>query len=125
PVFGTIGGIFCVLMYPITGSIFWLYLARINFLMNLFNLLPTPPLDGGWIAPVFSPKLLALGVVLLFVVGVSNPMIWILALMSLPRIIAGWKADPATQPYYKVKPGDRLIFGISYIALAAFLAFSG
>jgi Zn-dependent protease len=125
PVFGTIGGILCVLIYFVNGSIFWLHLARFNFLMNLFNLLPTVPLDGGWIVPVFSSKILAFGVVLLLLVGFHNPMIWILAMMSLPRIIGGWKADPETQPYYRVKPGERWIYGVSYIALAAFLAFSG
>lgn len=124
PVFGAIGGVFCVLMYLSSGWLFWLVLARFNFFMNLFNLLPTPPLDGGWIAPLFSPKLLALGVVLLFVVGITNPMIWVLVLMSLPRIIAGWKADPRTQPYYRVSTTARVKYGIAYLGLAAFLALS-
>jgi Zn-dependent protease len=125
PVFGTIGGIFCLLMFLVTQGPFWLYLARFNFLMNLFNLLPTVPLDGGWIAPVFSPKLLAFGVLLLFLVGWHNPMIWMLAIMSLPRIISGWKADPKTQPYYQVTARERVIFGAAYLGLAAFLAISG
>ncbi len=120
PVFGTLGGIVCLGIYFVTGSPFWVVLAKFNFMINLFNLLPTAPLDGGWITPVFSGKLLAIGSVLLLLVGFRNPFIWILAFVSIPRIISGWKADP-TNPYYITTPRQKIIYALAYFGLAATL----
>ena len=127
PVFGTLAGLGCLLLYAVTPghSPFWLALAQVNFFMNLFNLAPTPPLDGGWITPLFSPKLLAVGAVLLLFLARYNPLIIVLALMSLPRIISGWKAKPEDSPYYQATAADRWKFGAAYLGLAAFLAVLG
>jgi Zn-dependent protease len=124
PVFGTLAGVGCLIVWALspTHSSFWLVLAQFNFLMNLFNLAPTPPLDGGWITPLFSPKLLAIGAVLLLFLVPYNPLILVLALMSLPRIISGWKAKPEDSPYYQATAADRWKFGAAYLGLAAFLA---
>ena len=127
PVFGTIAGLGCLLLYAVTPghSPLWLALAQFNFFMNLFNLAPTPPLDGGWITPLFSPKLLAIGAVLLLFLARYNPLIIVLALMSLPRIISGWKAKPEDSPYYQATAADRWKFGAAYLGLAALLAVLG
>lgn len=122
PVFGTLAGIACVGVYLLTRDSFWLSLASINFLLNLFNLAPVAPLDGGWIVPLFSPKLLALGAVLLLPLALLNPLIGLLGLLSIPRIIGGWKADPTANPYYQATSADRWKYGLAYLFLAAFLA---
>lgn len=122
PVFGTLASLACFVIYFLVGSPFWLYLATIGFWINLFNLAPTAPLDGGWIVPLFSPKLLAVGVVILVLVGFGNPLIWILGILSLPRIIGGWKANPGTNPYYQATPAQRWGIGLAYFGLAIFLA---
>ena len=124
PVWGTLFGIASVCLYWATGNPFFLTLAWVTFFLNLFNLAPMAPLDGGWIVPLFSPKLLAAGVVLLFIIAPSNPLIWILALMSLPRVIAGWKAKPGEDPYYHAPKAERLKYGLLYVGLALFLAVS-
>jgi hypothetical protein len=46
-------------------------------------------------------------------------------LMSLPRIISGWKAKPEDSPYYQATAADRWKFGAAYLGLAAFLAVLG
>lgn len=124
PVFGTIGGVLCVGIYAVTGNLFWLSLAALNFMINLFNLAPVAPLDGGWIVPLFSPKLLAIGAILLLPLTFVNPLIGLLGLLSLPRIIGGWKAKPEEQPYYQATAADRWKFGSAYVGLALFLALS-
>jgi Zn-dependent protease len=58
PVVGTAASLLCAAMYIPTHDTFWLALGQWGCYVNLFNLLPTPPLDGGWITPLFSPKLL-------------------------------------------------------------------
>jgi Zn-dependent protease len=125
PVFGTIASVVCVILFFLTSYQLFLGLAYFGFLLNLFNLFPTPPLDGGWIAPLFSPKLLAVGVVagiacaLLF--RVNNPMIYVFGLLSLPRIIGGWKANPEIQPYYQVTSAAKWKYGLLYLGLVLFL----
>ncbi len=47
PCFGLLMSIACLLAYWITGSMFFAGLATFNALLNLFNLLPILPLDGG------------------------------------------------------------------------------
>ena len=125
PVFGTLSGLGCLLLYLVAPNPYWLVLAQFCFLMNLFNLAPTPPLDGGWITPLFSPKLLAIGAVLLLFIAFYNPLVILLALMSLPRIIAGWKAKPEDSPYYQATTADRWRYGLVYLGLDAFLALAG
>jgi Zn-dependent protease len=123
PVFGTIYGVACLGLYAATNHPIWLQLASFVFFMNLFNLLPIAPLDGGWIVPVFSPKVLLLGVLLMIPIAILyNPFILILGLMSLPRIIGGWKVKPGESEYFKATARDRWTYGIAYPALAIFLA---
>ena len=124
PVFGALSGVGCLALYWLLSnhSPYWLALAQVCFLMNLFNLAPTPPLDGGWITPLFSPKLLALGAVLLLFLVPLNPLIGLLALLSLPRIISGWKANPEESDFYQATAADRWRYGAAYLGLAAFLA---
>ena len=49
PFFGLIMSLACVLAYWITDNIFFAGLASFNALLNIFNLLPILPLDGGHI----------------------------------------------------------------------------
>jgi len=122
PVFGTLASVASLAMFFATQNQFWLGLAFFGFFMNLFNLAPMAPLDGGWIAPLFSPKLLAFGIVLMIYFGLQNPLILVLGVVSIPRVIHAWKADPATQPYYRVSAAAKWKFGLAYVGLAAFLA---
>ncbi len=121
PVAGTLGGLACYACYFVTGHPFWLVLAWFNFFMNLLNLTPAPPLDGGWIAPLFSPKLLLPVLILLFFTFRHNPMVWVLALLSLPRILFAWKHGKQSA-YYQATARDRWIYGLAWGGLAAFLA---
>ncbi len=47
PVLGSIGAIACIPIYYATGNEMWAWLAYIGLFLNLFNLLPMSPLDGG------------------------------------------------------------------------------
>lgn len=54
PTFGLIMSIACLIVYWITGSEFFAGLAAFNALLNLFNMLPILPLDGGHILKSIS-----------------------------------------------------------------------
>ena len=49
PTFGLIMSLVCLIAYWVTGEMFFAGLASFNALLNLFNLLPILPLDGGHI----------------------------------------------------------------------------
>ena len=119
PVFGAIFSVVCAGIYFATGNTFWAVLGSWAFFVNLLNLAPTVPLDGGWIAPLFSPRLLAFGSILLLVLFHNNPMVWVFFVMSLPRVIQGWK-NPGNV-YYQVSPKVRRTYAFAYMGLALFL----
>ncbi|MEI6860290.1 MAG: site-2 protease family protein, partial [Shewanella sp.] len=54
PTFGLLMSIFALIAYWLTGNIFFAGLAAFNALLNLFNLLPILPLDGGHILKSIS-----------------------------------------------------------------------
>ncbi len=55
PAAGALGAFGCYLAGMQTGQPFWFALASVTFFLNLFNMLPIPPLDGGWVvAPLLS-----------------------------------------------------------------------
>lgn len=54
PSFGLVMSLLCTLAYWVTGEIFFAGLAVFNALLNLFNLLPILPLDGGHVLKSIS-----------------------------------------------------------------------
>ena len=120
PVAGTLTAVTCVGLYAATHSHFWLVLAMLGFAINLVNLAPGRPWDGGWIAPLFSPKILLPGIVLGVIIFHANPLAWIMAIMSIPSTIHAWRHGHES-PYYKAATRDRWTYGLVYIGLIAFL----
>lgn len=127
PVAGTLAGIACFMIYTLTGSELMLALAYTTFLINLFNLIPVFPLDGGWIAAAVSPRLwLAgiIGMIFLFAIGwVRNPFIFLLILLALPHLWKGiTRGDVSSEETAPVNSAQRIQMGFAYIGLSAFLA---
>jgi Zn-dependent protease len=50
PFVGGLGALACFAVGQATGAPYWYALASVMFLINLVNMLPIPPLDGGHIA---------------------------------------------------------------------------
>jgi Zn-dependent protease len=61
PLFGGILGLVYYLVYFFTGYNTFLVLSFISIIINLMNLIPIRPLDGGHIAEAISPKLCYIG----------------------------------------------------------------
>ena len=127
PLFGTLAGFGCWGIYSMTGNALFLGLALIGFFMNLFNMIPAFPLDGGWITGAVSPYIWVAGLVglmALYIVGfVRNPMIIILLILSLPRIITAFKRGTLDAPGVRTTPAQKATMGFAYVALCAVLAY--
>lgn len=122
PLLGTIGAIGCAGAGMVTGNPFWYALAMSGFLLNLFNLLPISPLDGGRIIGVISPKLWILGLVgaiaLFFLTW--SPIIALVIILGSLQINASRKRSAAEKArYYSVTPGRRIGMGLAFLALLA------
>ena len=100
-------------------------LAFTGFFLNLFNLAPISPLDGGRIVAAIHPALWIVG--LLALVGLTivapNPILILILVMGGLESWRRWqhRRNPEGEAYYRVSPTHRLITGIAYIALAALL----
>ncbi|MBE0595651.1 MAG: site-2 protease family protein, partial [Desulfuromonadales bacterium] len=122
PLLGTLGAIGCAGIGLATGNPFWYALASTGFLLNLFNLLPISPLDGGRILGVISPKLWIVG--LAGAIGLFwltwSPVIALIVIMGSLQIWSASKKEKAeTARYYKVAVGKRIAMGVAFLALVA------
>jgi Zn-dependent protease len=128
PILGTIGAGVCLVISEATGSDLFRALAYIGFLLNLFNLLPVVPLDGGRAMAAMAPWMWFLGfgalVTLLFVI--PNPILLIIVLFAGLETWRRWRQRGTRSleqaAYYRVSPRNRLLVGTVYIGLIALLA---
>jgi Zn-dependent protease len=128
PIAGTVAAILCYWVANETDSKLWLALAYTGFMLNLFNLIPLLPLDGGRITNVLSPHIWWLGIpilVALFWVRPS-PMLILVALLAAPhawRALRGKRDEDVPPRYFDTPMRIRLIYGVWYLGLCAFLGF--
>ncbi|MBI2263920.1 MAG: site-2 protease family protein [Armatimonadetes bacterium] len=123
PLLGTVGALFCQALFWVSGNPLYLSLAYVGFFLNLFNMLPVLPLDGGRVVGAISPKLWAVGLILcaVFLFVRPNLILLILVALSLPRFFSLWKMSPGEADYYHVPARSRLILSSVYFGLAALL----
>src|SRR5436305_11387377 len=100
-------------------------LAFLGFFINLFNLLPVVPLDGGRITAALHPSLWFVGFLglLALVIYRPNPILIIILLLAASELWRRWqmRRHPQMQEYYRVEPHQRLIIGALYFGLAILL----
>ncbi len=127
PVLGTVGAAACILIWQATGNDIWRALAYTGFFLNLFNLLPVVPLDGGRAMAAMSPWMWVVGFVALIplVFVFSNPIMLIILILAgletYRRLKQRRSPDAQTLAYYKVKPLDRFLVAAVYLSLIALL----
>jgi Zn-dependent protease len=127
PLLGTVGAIGCYLLARNEGSDWLLAVAYSGFFLNLFNLIPLSPFDGGRITAVLSPRIWLLGVPVLGALFYlhPSPMLLIVALLAAPQVMMAlrYRADsPEATTYYAVPTARKWQYGFCYVALLAFLA---
>ena len=126
PAVGTLAALACYGWARMDGDHFLLALAYTGFMLNLFNMIPVSPLDGGRITAVISPKIWLLGAPLLAVLFLYNPspMLILIAVLAFPQLKAALQKDSgAPSPGYYDAPLDiRLNYALYYFGLTAYLA---
>jgi Zn-dependent protease len=127
PLLGTVGAIAAYFVARETNAGWLLAVAYSGFFLNLFNLIPISPFDGGRITAVLTPRIWLLGVPIL--VGLffwrPSPMLLLMALLAAPQAWKAirWRSDShEAQTYYAVPAARKWEYGLIYLGLAGFLA---
>jgi len=100
-------------------------LAFTGFFLNLFNLAPISPLDGGRIVAAIHPALWLAGLAVLLglTIVAPNPILILILVLGGLESWRRWqhRKEPQAEAYYRVTPTQRVVTGVAYIALAALL----
>jgi Zn-dependent protease len=124
PLAGALAGGACYVLYAQTGDRIWLAMAFFSFFINLFNLIPVSPLDGGRIVGAISKWIWPLGLVILAVALFYTHSIILLVVgwLGLLQTISRFRGGAALDAYYGVPLTTRVWITALYFGLAAVLA---
>jgi Zn-dependent protease len=130
PILGTIGSIAAYIYALQSGSEVAFLAAHFGFLLNLFNLLPVPPLDGGRVTAAVSPWIWMLGVAglaWLFIAdwraGHLNYILILVLFYAFPRIKATLRGRERFSPYYQISRAASWSIAAVYLALGGTLIY--
>jgi Zn-dependent protease len=124
PMLGTLGAGICELIYLATGKPIFQGLAYAGFFVNLFNLAPLTPLDGGRIVAALSPKLWIVGLAIMVLLMAMQPnfLLVLILILALPRLLTLFRAkSEAEKRYFEVTPRQRVTMAVMYFGLIALL----
>ncbi len=127
PLVGSVAAFATYFYAQSTGSHLWLAVSYAGFFLNLFNLIPVSPLDGGRITAIVSPKIWFAGVPMLLAAFFyqPSPVLILIALLALPQLAAAWHYDsnsPENRAYYAVAAQTKIEYAAMYLMLAVALA---
>jgi Zn-dependent protease len=125
PIIGSLGAAAVWLAAEALDSEVLMVIAYIGFFINLFNLLPIVPLDGGRAAAAIHPALWLVGLVgLAVIVFLSpNPILILILVIGGLQLWARWRERGSDEgrEYYAIAPWQRIAVGVTYVGLAALL----
>jgi Zn-dependent protease len=127
PILGTLGAAACLVLGEALNSDLLRALAYVGFFLNLFNLMPVVPLDGGRAMAAMAPWMwfLGLGAMVALMLLYPNPILLIIILFGAMETWRRWKARGTRSleqaAYYRVSPRNRLIVGAVYVGLIILL----
>ncbi len=127
PLLGSLAALGCYFIGRQGGQDIWLALAYIGLLLNLFNLIPISPFDGGRIVAILSPKLWLVGIPVLLALFFyrPSPMLLLVALLAAPQawsVLRGQTHAQRPEGYYQATLEQKLQYGCVYLGMVAFLA---
>jgi Zn-dependent protease len=130
PLAGGFGGWVCLVVGEAWQWPLLIALAAVTFVMNLFNLIPVPPLDGGRICAAVSRWFWLIGMVLLgaavFYFHAAVTLIIIIVLVMVAAIqrirhMLRFRDSPEMRKYYQLSLGTRAFVAAFYLGLIAAL----
>jgi len=116
---------FLVYLVALQYQSHWLLaIAYAGFVLNLFNLIPVVPLDGGHVVAVVSPKIWILGIPLLIALYLwrPNPLLIIVTILALPKAWSALRGKVPPRPESELASNSlKARFAAEYLGLVCFL----
>jgi Zn-dependent protease len=126
PILGTLGTLIPLAIYLATGSDLWRALAYVGFFLNLINLLPVLPLDGGRAMAVLGPKIWIAGILIAIaaaVIFLGPFMLLFVLLLGGPELYHRFKNrnSEESRTFHAVPTGTKIVVAAVYLSLTALL----
>ena len=131
PVAGAIASSICFLLAQSNPFSIWTPLAYFGFFINLFNLIPIVPFDGGRVLAAIDRRMWIVGFLGLIAFQVwsfiqshsISPFLILFIVIAATQLRARRRtADtPEGNAYYQVSIGERIVLTLAYFGLAAVL----
>ena len=126
PILGSVGAAVCWAAGEALDSDLLIALAFVGFFLNLFNLIPIVPLDGGRAVGALHPAFWFVGLVMMIGIVVlnPNPLLFIIVIVGGLDLWRRWRERGEAAEYYRLPAWQRTVVGVVYLGLAAVLALS-
>jgi len=126
PILGTLGTLIPLAIWLATGSDLWRALAYVGFFINLINLLPVLPLDGGRAMAVLGPKVWIVGILITVaatVIFLGPFMLIFVLLIGGPELYYRFKNrnSEESRAFHSVPTSTKLAVAAVYLSLTALL----
>ena len=123
PIVGSLGAAAVWAYGEATDNNLLIALAFTGFFLNLFNLLPIVPLDGGRAVAALHPAFWFVGLAGLAALTFfyPNPILILILVVGGLELWNRWRARGADEAYYSVRPWQRVVVAVVYVGLAAAL----
>jgi Zn-dependent protease len=126
PILGTIGTLIPLAIWLATGSDLWRALAYIGFFINLINLMPVLPLDGGRAMAVLGPYVWLVGILIAVaatVIFLGPFMLIIVLALGGPELYHRFKNrhSEESRAFHSVPTGAKIAVAAVYFGLTAVL----
>lgn len=121
PMLGSLGALATYGLYLLDGHPIFLALTYLGILLNLFNLLPILPLDGGRIVGALSRWFWLVGFagLLGLLIVWPSPILILILLFGAPEVWSRVRNRGAveSEEYYEVSASERIAVGVAYFGL--------
>jgi Zn-dependent protease len=130
PVAGAVAAMVCLAMAQINPGTIWAPLAYFGFFINLFNLIPIVPFDGGRVLAAIDRRIWIVGFIGLvafqiwsWLNGNHSLFLLLFVVLAASQLWSRRKVPntPEARAYYDVPIGERIVLGLAYFGLAAVL----
>jgi Zn-dependent protease len=132
PMAGALAGLICLFIALSSHGLpgIWAPLAYFSCFLNLFNLIPIFPLDGGRVLGAIDRRIWLIGLALMIAIQVwqwvtGNFSAWLLIFIAMGItnffVQRQTASSPEKQAFYSVPRGERIAIGVAYFGLVIVL----
>lgn len=123
PIAGTLASLLSLQIYKWSDNPLYLLIASVGFVLNLLNLLPLGPLDGGRISAAVTKWmwLFGGGAVVYKTFKQPNPLMILILVLAAFQVYASIVREQDDKKFYEVTFAQRAAIAVPYFALVVFL----